>query len=115
LSQATLASAAEHRCTIKAEDPEAILSAASVWEIAIKAGLGRITLPVSFEEYILEKVEGGFRVLSIDWTHAAAVERLPSDHRDPFDRLLIAQAVAEDLPVIANDVAFRSDDVAVIW
>jgi PIN domain nuclease of toxin-antitoxin system len=103
------------RRAMEDEDAEMILSAASVWEIAIKAGLGRLTLPASVEEYIAEKVEAGFRVLSIDWTHAAAVERLPRHHRDPFDRLLISQALAESLPVVTNDPAFGAYGVAVIW
>jgi len=103
------------RRAMESEEAEIILSAASVWEMAIKAALGRLTLPASVEEYVAEKVEAGFRVLAIDWTHAAAVERLPGHHRDPFDRLLIAQALAEDLPVVTNDSAFRSYGVAVFW
>jgi PIN domain nuclease of toxin-antitoxin system len=103
------------RRAMESEDAEMILSAASVWEIAIKVGLGRLTLPASVEEYIAEKVEGGFHVLSIDWTHAAAVERLPKHHRDPFDRLLITQALAENLPVVTNDAVFNSYGVAIVW
>jgi PIN domain nuclease of toxin-antitoxin system len=103
------------RRAMEDDNAEMILSAASVWEIAIKVGLGRLTLPASVEEYIAEKVEGGFRVLSIDWTHAAGVERLPRHHRDPFDRLLITQALAENLPVVTNDAVFGSYGVAIVW
>ena len=103
------------RRALQANDVEMILSAASVWEMAIKAGLGRLTLPASVEEYIAEKVEGGLGVLSVEWTHAAAVERLPPHHRDPFDRLLVAQALAENLPVVSGDPVFRSYGVKVVW
>jgi PIN domain nuclease of toxin-antitoxin system len=103
------------RRAMQSEDAEVILSAASVWEIAIKVGLGRLTLPASVEEYVAEKVESGFLVLSIDWTHAAGVERLPRHHRDPFDRLLITQALAENLPVVTNDAVFDSYGVAIVW
>ena|SRR5436309_166808 len=97
------------------EEAELILSTASVWEMAIKAGLGRLQLPGSVKEYIAEKVAGGFGVLPVEWTHAAAVEKLPLHHRDPFDRLLVAQALAEDLPVVTDDPAFRSYGVKVVW
>jgi PIN domain nuclease of toxin-antitoxin system len=91
------------------------LSAASVWELAIKSGLGRVSLPAPIAEYLAAKVRDGLRVLSIDWPHAAAVERLPFHHRDPFDRLIVAQAHADRLPVVTKDKIFRKYDVEVIW
>jgi PIN domain nuclease of toxin-antitoxin system len=103
------------RRALEAADNELILSAASVWEMAIKASLGRLTLPGSVEEYVAEKVESGFGVLSVDWTHAAAVERLPPHHGDPFDRLLAAQALAEDLPLVTGDRVFGAYGVKVVW
>ena len=103
------------RRAMESDDAELVLSAASVWEMAIKAGLGRLTLPVSVEEYIAEKVEAGYRVLSVDWVHAAAVEKLPNHHRDPFDRLLISQALAENLPLVTNDAVFGSYGITVVW
>jgi PIN domain nuclease of toxin-antitoxin system len=103
------------RRALEKDDAELVLSAASVWEMAIKAGLGRLTLPGSVEEYVAEKVENGFRVLPVEWTHGAKVERLPVHHRDPFDRLLVAQALVENLPVVTNDHAFRAYGVKVIW
>jgi PIN domain nuclease of toxin-antitoxin system len=54
-------------------------------------------------------------MLSVDWAHAAAVERLPFHHRDPFDRLLIAQAQTERLAIVTSDPAFRKYDVRVVW
>src|SRR5262249_34488767 len=91
------------------------ISAATVWEMAIKSAIGRLTLPTPVTEYIEDKVRAGVRVLSIDWTHAAAVESLPRHHGDPFDRLLIAQAKIEGLAIVTRDGVFREYGVRVIW
>ena len=91
------------------------LSAASVWELSIKASLKRLVLPAPAAEYVAEKVQAGLRVLSVEWAHAAAVERLPFHHRDPFDRLLVAQAQAEGLAVVTGDAVFRKYGVRVVW
>uniref|UniRef100_UPI003F493646 type II toxin-antitoxin system VapC family toxin n=1 Tax=Cupriavidus yeoncheonensis TaxID=1462994 RepID=UPI003F493646 len=71
------------------------ISAASLWEIAIRAGLDQIEVDV--DELITEITAAGFRELPVTNTHAAAVRHLPNHHRDPFDRLLIAQAITEPL------------------
>lgn len=92
-----------------------LLSAASVWEMAIKASLGRLTLPTTAGEYIAGKMKNGLQMLPIEWIHAAAVETLPAHHRDPFDRLLIAQAQLEECAIVSADPAFRQYDVRVIW
>jgi len=91
------------------------ISAATVWEMAIKASLGRLTLATPVSEYISEKVGAGLRILSVDWPYAAAVERMPPHHRDAFDRLIIAQAQAERLSVVTRDAVFRDYGVRVIW
>ena len=70
--------------------------------------MGRLVLPTTVEDYVMEKVAEGFTMLPIYWPHAAAVERLPLHHRDPFDRLLAAQALAEKLPLVSSDPVFRS-------
>jgi PIN domain nuclease of toxin-antitoxin system len=103
------------RRAMKAEDAELVLSSTVVWEMAIKAGLGRLTLPGNVEEYVAEKLAEGFVMLPIYWPHAAAVERLPLHHRDPFDRLLAAQALTEKLPLVSSDPVFRTYGVKVIW
>ena len=103
------------RRALDKDDGEWWLSAASVWELAIKSGLGRLTLPAPAAEYIADKVRGGLRVLSVDWAHAAAVERLPPHHGDPFDRLLVAQAQAERLAIVTGDRVFGRYDVRVVW
>lgn len=91
------------------------LSVASVWEMAIKSSLGRLALPAPAEVYVAEKVQSGLRVLAIEWSHAAAVERLPFHHHDPFDRLIVAQAQLESLTVVTKDLIFRKYDVNVVW
>lgn len=103
------------RRAIEADDAELLISAATVWEMAIKASLGRLTLPGPVDTYLAEKVGQGYRMLAISWTHAAGVEDLPWHHRDPFDRLLIAQALSERCPVVTRDRAFRRYGVEVIW
>jgi PIN domain nuclease of toxin-antitoxin system len=103
------------RRLMEAEDAELLLSTAVVWEMAIKAGLGRLKLPATVEEYVAEKMTEGFTVLPIYWSHAAAVERLPLHHRDPFDRLLATQALTEKLPLVSSDPIFRSYGVRVVW
>jgi PIN domain nuclease of toxin-antitoxin system len=103
------------RRTIESDDAEPLLSAASVWEMAIKVSLGRLVLPTPVDEYIDEKRAEGFGMLSIDWPHAAAVEKLPFLHRDPFDRLLAAQALTERLSLVSADPVFREYGVKVIW
>ena len=106
---------ANARRAMEAADAELFLSAASIWEMAIKSSLGRLTLPLPLNEYIAEKLKQGFRVLPVDWTHAAAVEKMPFHHRDPFDRLLIAQATAENLPLVSADPELRAYKVKLIW
>ena len=99
------------------EDAQAVLllSAASVWEIAIKSSLGRLSLPTTAADFLAPKLEGGLQLLAIDWRHAAAVETLPFHHRDPFDRLLIAQASIERLTIVTSDPVFRKYGVPTVW
>lgn len=91
------------------------LSAASVWEMAIKASLGRLLLPVPVASYVAEKVRDGFQMLPIEWVHAATVQTLPFHHHNPFDRLIIAQALVEKLPLVSGDRKFLKYGVSVIW
>jgi PIN domain nuclease of toxin-antitoxin system len=92
------------------------LSAASVWEIAIKAGLGRLRLPQdvwSFTPSQLEK--NAFQALPVHVSHAVAVIALPDLHRDPFDRMLVAQAVSEGLTIVSDDPQISRYSVPVAW
>jgi PIN domain nuclease of toxin-antitoxin system len=87
------------------EDPanQVAVSAASVWEIAIKHGLGRGDMPVSGGAALNWFRQAGYDLLPVTPDHAAAVEALPDHHRDPFDRLLIAQATSEPMRLITRD------------
>jgi PIN domain nuclease of toxin-antitoxin system len=103
------------REAIERDDVRLTLSAASVWEMAIKSSLGRLTLPTTLHQYVEDKLTEGFDVLPVDWTHATFVERLPFHHRDPFDRLLVAQALVESLPIVTRDRVFGKYGVQVVW
>lgn len=84
-------------------DAEVYVSAASIWEISIKSALGKLEADPAA---VLAAVEpAGFKLLSITGQHAAGVARLPPLHRDPFDRLLISQAVSEPMILLTNDAA----------
>jgi PIN domain nuclease of toxin-antitoxin system len=103
------------RMTMESADTELFLSAASIWEMAIKVSLDRLSLPLSVKDYVAEKIQDGFRVLPIEWEHAAAVQTLPFHHRDPFDRLLVVQAARERMPLITGDPIFRAYGSDIIW
>lgn len=89
------------------------ISAATVWEIAIKHGLGRGDMPVSSLDALRYFRESGYRFLPVEPEHAAAVEDLPAHHGDPFDRILVAQAIVEPMRLITHDpvVARYSDSI----
>jgi PIN domain nuclease of toxin-antitoxin system len=103
------------RAALEAPDAELLLSAASVWELAIKASLGRLRLAEPVEDYIAEKLRQGYGALPVSWLHAARVDRLPWHHRDPFDRLLAAQALVERCPLVSRDRVFKKYGVQVVW
>lgn len=89
------------------------VSAASVWEIGIKHSLGRGDMPVSAADALRYFQDAGYRLLAIDAEHAAAVEQLPPHHADPFDRILVAQALVEPMRLMSHDatVARYSDTI----
>ena len=89
-----------------------LLSAAVVWEVAIKRSLGKLTAP---DEYLSLLLGAGVQALPVSIDHAAAVERLPWHHRDPFDRLLVAQASVEGAALVSRDEAFRAYGVTLVW
>lgn len=95
---------------------ELFLSAASGWEIAIKARLGRLELPATPERFIPEQMAiNAIASLPIQMSHTLHVHALPGHHRDPFDRLLIAQAQLENLPIVTADPQIAHYPVKVIW
>ena len=89
------------------------VSAVNIWEATIKAGLGRLEL--QGQDLTGEIVANGFVELPVSARHAQAVGQLPLHHRDPFDRLLIAQAHAEGLTMVTHDPAFAAYGIAVLW
>lgn len=89
------------------------ISAASIWEISIKHALARGDMPISGHDALRYFSESGYRQLAIDAEHAATVENLPMHHSDPFDRILVAQALAEPMRLMTHDalVARYSDTI----
>jgi PIN domain nuclease of toxin-antitoxin system len=95
---------------------EIFVSAASVWEIAIKGRLGRLNIPGDPGQFIGgQMIENSFRGLPIVAGHALRVWELPDHHRDPFDRMLVAQAQVEGLTLVSRDPEVSRYDVEVIW
>jgi PIN domain nuclease of toxin-antitoxin system len=91
---------------------EPIVSAVTIWEAAIKRGLGKLDAPA---DLLIQLERAGVEVLPITARHADLVASLPLHHRDPFDRLLVAQATLEGLPLVSHDVSLRRYDVEVVW
>lgn len=97
--------------TVKAliddEDNEILLSTASIWEIAIKQSTGKLSFSLPFKEFIEQQlIVNKFNLLEIKIDHINVVATLPLHHRDPFDRLLIAQSIVEQIPILSADSAF---------
>jgi PIN domain nuclease of toxin-antitoxin system len=88
------------------------VSAASAWEAAIKASLGRLDLPDTIEAGVLAS---GFEKLLITFSHAERAAGLPPHHRDPFDRMLVAQAQAEGLTLVTHDRLLEPYEVEILW
>jgi PIN domain nuclease of toxin-antitoxin system len=103
------------RALVEEREHELCLSAASAWEISIKYARGRLGLPEPPAKYVPTRLEQlGVLPLPIDQAHALHVSTLPVHHRDPFDRLLIAQAQLEHLSILTSDPAFAAYDVRTI-
>lgn len=92
------------------------VSPASYWEVAIKVSLGKYPLAVPFERFFTEGIEGNnFLILPVEIRHAAVLSSLPMHHKDPFDRMIIAQAMAEQVSVVGIDAAFDAYNVTRLW
>lgn len=104
------------RTLIADEANEILVSAASAWEIAIKVRLGKLPGAEKLEENYLETMEtAGYTLLSIDTAHALRTGRMLADHRDPFDRMLAAQAIALDAPILSPDTQLEPLGARRIW
>ncbi|MGH7267576.1 MAG: type II toxin-antitoxin system VapC family toxin [Candidatus Rokuibacteriota bacterium] len=103
------------RAHVTAPENELLLSAGSAWEIAIKHALGRLRLPMEPAEYVPSRLAAtGTMPLAIDHRHALRAGQLPPHHRDPFDRILIAQAQVEGIPILTSDPRFARYEVELL-
>jgi PIN domain nuclease of toxin-antitoxin system len=101
---------------LQSGDEDLYLSAASCWEVAIKTRLGKYELPDAPGKYVPKRLlQQGIHTLSILQGHALRVYDLPLHHRDPFDRLLIAQAMIENMTILTADHVFEKYSVEVLW
>jgi len=95
---------------------EVWISVASLWEIIAKVQDGKLKLPTPVRDYLTLKLrENGVSVLPLTFDHVRRLEELPLHHRDPFDRILIAQSLEENLPLITADALFKNYAVRLIW
>ncbi|MEH2175114.1 type II toxin-antitoxin system VapC family toxin [Nostoc sp.] len=98
------------------ENNELWLSVASIWEIGIKVAIGKLPLPDPLDSYISSRMaQLGMRSLEITASHALQAAALPLHHRDPFDRMLIAQAQIEEMTLVSADSMFNKYDISLIW
>ena len=104
------------RILIEDEDNHKLVSIASIWEMAIKESKGLLNLSVPFEDYIRQILSlEDFNLLNINLDHLNAIVTMPFHHKDPFDRLLIAQSMVEGIPILSKDSAFDAYSINLIW
>ena len=104
------------RVLIEDQTNDKYLSVASLWEIAIKVSIGKLTLSAPFDTLIPEQLDiNGFELLNLEVPHATALINLPLHHRDPFDRLLIAQAMVHQMQIVSIDSTFDAYQIQRLW
>jgi PIN domain nuclease of toxin-antitoxin system len=92
------------------------VSVATLWEIQIKHGIGKLELDIPLEQLVREQMQGaGFQMLDIQAAHVLELNALPNHHGDPFDRMMIAQARVEGLPLVSIDRVFEHYSVELFW
>jgi PIN domain nuclease of toxin-antitoxin system len=101
--------------TISNIENEVLLSVASLWELAIKLSLNKLELDRPFSDLARQLIVNELGFLGMEFKHLLPLTILPFHHRDPFDRLLIAQAISEGIPILTADPAFRDYPVQIIW
>ncbi len=95
---------------------EYYLSIASPWEMQIKSQLNKLSLAMPIEELIQKNVqENNIQLLPVELAHIAYLSQLPQHHRDPFDRMIIAQAMLEGMTIVSADLAFSAYSVPLVW
>ena len=109
---ARLSPAARRVC----DSGDLVLSVASAWEIGIKYRIGKLPLPLNVRPWLDHQLRmANVELLPVQYRHAMRASELPSDHRDPFDRLIAAQALEEDLPCVSADPAIELLGAKRIW
>ena len=104
------------RSLIDSGENDILLSTASVWEMAIKHSIGRLTFSMPFMEFIKQQIAvNRIDILEITFDHIEVVASLPLHHRDPFDRLIIAQSMAQQIPILSVDAIFDAYAIARVW
>jgi PIN domain nuclease of toxin-antitoxin system len=102
--------------SVNTDDPRALISPVSYWEIAVKISIGKYRLNEPYEVFWRTGIErNGFEVLPVEIRHTATLLNLPFHHKDPFDRLLIAQAISEGMPLVSADEQFDQYPIARVW
>ncbi len=114
LNDPQLSAAAQSLINDPAND--VLVSPASYWEIAIKVGLKKLDLRASYDDFLQRGIVGNdFEILPIEPRHTSLLTTLPRHHRDPFDRLLVAQALTESLPLVSGDVPLDAYGIHRLW
>ena len=104
------------RSLIDNGENDILLSTARVWEMAIKHTIGRLTFSMPFMEFIKQQIAvNRIDILEITFDHIEVVASLPLHHRDPFDRLIIAQSMAQQIPILSVDAIFDASAIARLW
>ena len=95
---------------------EILISPASYWEVAIKVGIGKYPLAVPFDQFFTQGIDGNdISILPLEVRHAAVLSSLPMHHKDPFDRMIVAQAMVEQVPIVSIDEALDAYGITRIW
>ena len=104
------------RAAVANPDNEVFFSIASCWELAIKLSLGKLRLTQGLDRFVPDQLaRNGFVLAGLDFRHVVRVSDLPFHHRDPFDRVLVAQALQDELAIVSADRVFRKYGVTVVW
>jgi len=94
---------------------QSFISMASCWEMAVKISLKKLDLGETLETFIDQRLDEGFQILPVEINHITPLVTLPFHHRDPFDRILICQAVMEKMPICTSDPNFSSYSASLLW
>jgi PIN domain nuclease of toxin-antitoxin system len=104
------------RLLIEDENNEKLISIVSVWEMSIKQSIGKLKFSLPVKTFIEQKLAlNDFKLLNINLDHIDVITTLPLEHRDPFDRILIAQAMGEKIPIISVDTVFDAYSITRLW